>query len=365
MAAQLALGLAPSYEVGAVGMYSFIDSVPEQAMRAAGIRLWSLNKREGFDVRMFPRLDRVLREFQPDIVHTHLYLLRYSLPPCIRRRIPILVHTVHNLAQREADAAGRAINWMALGKRVIPVAVSRSVADSLRQVYRIEDPVTIPNGIRAGEFHPDPAARAEWRRAMGFGERDFLFVSTGRLTPQKNPLLLLRAFRAMTSFEAHLILVGQGPLQSQVEEEVRAAGLGHRVHVLGFRDDIRECLAAADAFVLSSDWEGHPLGVMEAMACGLPVVATSVGGVPEVVESGPEGLLVPPGDAASLTGAMQFLLDNPQRRAAMGQASRRRAAAEFSEETMVQAYDRLYRSKLAAVFGAPRGANVAAAAEVR
>ncbi|HMC58899.1 MAG TPA: glycosyltransferase, partial [Candidatus Solibacter sp.] len=119
-----------------------------------------------------------------------------------------------------------------------------------------------------------------------------------------------------------------------------------------YRPDIPECLAAGDVFLLSSDWEGHPLGAMEAMACGLPVIATAVGGVPEVVESGLHGLLVPPGDAGALTGAMRFLMERPHERVAMAQASRRRAAAEFGLERMVRAYDELYRTRLAAIGGA-------------
>jgi glycosyltransferase involved in cell wall biosynthesis len=351
MAANLALGLVDSYDVASVGLYPPMKSTTEQAMSAAGIPLGWLDKRPGFDWRMFGGVDRVLRDFRPDIVHSHLYALRYTLPACIWRRIPVLVHTVHNLAERECDAAGRFIHRLAFRKRVVPVAVSRSVAASLERAYGIRDAVTIPNGIPARRFGADPSARAKLRQELGLGGRDFVFISTGRLTEQKNPLLLLRAFSALAGSPAHLVMVGQGPLGERVEQEVGAAGLGDRVHLLGYRSDIPECLAGADAFVLSSDWEGHPLGVMEAMASGLPVIATSVGGVPEVVESGAHGLLVPAGDAEALAGAMRFLLDRPHLRAAMGEAARKRARAEFSVETMVGAYDFLYRSRLSAATG--------------
>jgi len=352
MAAHLLLALARTYDVGAVGLYPALRGTTEQAMSKAGIPLWRLDKRQGFDVRMFHRIQRVFREFRPDIVHSHLYVLRYSLPASILRGIPVLVHTVHNLAEREADAAGRIVHRMAFRKRVIPVAVSRSVAASMRQVYGIEDAVTIPNGIPVGDFRANRAARARWRRELKLDERDFVFVATGRLTVQKNPLLMLRAFAALADSRAHLVLAGEGPLERLVEEEVRSSGLREKVHLLGYRPDIPECLAAGDVFLLSSDWEGHPLGAMEAMACGLPVIATAVGGVPEVVESGLHGLLVPPGDAGALTGAMRFLMERPHERVAMAQASRRRAAAEFGLERMVRAYDELYRTRLAAIGGA-------------
>ena len=361
MSAQLLLGLAGAYEVGAVGLYPALHGATEQAMSEAGIPIWRLGKRPGFDVRMFHRIHRVLRKFRPDIVHSHLHVLRYSLPPCILRGVPALVHTVHNLAEREADAAGRIVHRFAFRKRVIPVAVSHSVAASLRRVYGIEEAVTIPNGIPLGYFQADRAARLKWRGELKFDERDFLFVATGRLTAQKNPLLMLRAFAALADSRAHLVLVGEGPLRQGIEEEVRSLGLRDKVHLLGYRPDIRECLASSDAFLLSSDWEGHPLGAMEAMACGLPVVATTVGGVPELVESGLHGLLVPPGDVSALTGAMRFMLERPRERAAMAQASRRRAAADFSVEKMVRAYDELYRTSLAAVRGAHRQTGLAEA----
>jgi glycosyltransferase involved in cell wall biosynthesis len=158
--------------------------------------------------------------------------------------------------------------------------------------------------------------------------------------------MLVQAFAALDNPAAHLLLVGDGLLRTQLTTYIQEHGLQHRVHLLGRRDDVRECLAASDVFVLSSSWEGSPLSVMEAMAASLPVVATAVGGVPELVESGRHGILVPPVECAALTGAMRTLLDNPGLRADMGKAGRSRANAEFSVERMVQGYANLYRAHL-------------------
>jgi glycosyltransferase involved in cell wall biosynthesis len=118
------------------------------------------------------------------------------------------------------------------------------------------------------------------------------------------------------------------------------------VHLLGKRGDIPECLAASDAFVLSSDWEGNPLAVMEAMAAGLPVIATAVGGVPELVESGVDGILVPARNSAALTEALRTLAEDSSRRAEMACAARTKAISAFNVDRMAQGYAKLYRDAL-------------------
>lgn len=348
MAASLMIPLARAYGVGAVGLYRSSGSVTERALQREGIPFWNLNKRVGPDPRMFTGLYRILREFRPDVVHTHLHVLRYSLPAILSRHVPVSVHTVHNVAERESDMAGRLLQRLAFRRRwVVPVAVSHNVATSLQRVYGIADATTIPNGIPVADFRTACNGRERWRKEQGFSPDAILFAATGRLAEQKNPRMLVRAFAAIEDSRAHLLLIGDGPLRESVERDVRARGLAARVHVLGYREDVRDCLGAADVFVLSSKWEGHPLGVMEAMASGLPVIATTVGGVPELVEPGRQGILVPPGDEVALTQGMRLLLDRSDLRAGFGHACRERALREFNLENMVRAYDDLYTELLA------------------
>jgi len=150
--------------------------------------------------------------------------------------------------------------------------------------------------------------------------------------------MLLRAFAALDDPRAHLIMLGQGSLRVQLEAFVTERGLSQRVHLLGKRMDIPECLSASDVFVLSSDWEGNPLAVMEAMAGGLPVIGTTVGGVPELVRSGQDGILVSPGNDRAFADAMRILLNNVEKRRAMAQAARFHAREAFDVEGMVQGY---------------------------
>ncbi|HDN80641.1 MAG TPA: glycosyltransferase, partial [Chloroflexi bacterium] len=297
IAMQLLLHLDRSrYEVAAVSLYDRQGTDIEATLDQAGVQVWYLGKHLGFDPKMFWRLGGVLREFRPDVVHTHLYVLRYLLPWIAMPRAWVWVHTVHNVAEKEVDWIGKWVHRLAFRLGVVPVAVAEEVAQSLKRVYKLASVPLIPNGIPVARYALGEEARRAWRAQEGYKEADIIFVSIARLSPQKDPLSLIRAFAAAAphAHGLHLLLVGDGPLRPELEAQVKALGLKQRVCFLGVRTDIPEILAAADVFVLSSRWEGNPLSVMEAMAAGKPVVATVVGGVPELVEDGVSGILVPP-----------------------------------------------------------------------
>ena len=233
---------------------------------------------------------------------------------------------------------GSVINRVGFWRGVIPVAVGSEVARSFRKLYGFEPAAVIPNGIEVGSYF-QPQVRQAWRAAHGFQQDDLLVVSLARLDEQKNPLGLVEAFARAWGGDSrwHLLMAGGGSLRQAVLERAVERGVSGRVHLLGVRRDVPELLSACDLFALASNWEGHPLAVMEAMAAGLPLVATAVGGVPEVVEDGITGLLVPAGDGVSLATALK---EGVRRRSELGQAGRRRAA-RFAVDEMVASYARL------------------------
>jgi glycosyltransferase involved in cell wall biosynthesis len=340
MAVALACGLPRgSFEAAVVSLYDTDGEGLETVLAEQGIRTWHLGKRPGFDVRMWPRLKRVFREFDPDLVHTHSYVLRY-----VRRlaRPAAVVHTLHNLAGRDPDRITAWLNGFAFRRGVVPVAVSGAVARSFEAMYGMAPPATIPNGIDIRRFDR-PEARLEWRRAHGFSNADILIASVARLEPQKDPEALIRAFAGIRSAGApcHLLLAGDGSLRDSARKCAEHCQVGERVRFLGVLADVPELLCASDLFALASRWEGNPLSVMEAMAAGLPVVATAVGGVPELVEDGVTGLLVPRGDAEALERALAAVVGDAARRRAMGEAGRTRASAS-SVEAMVATYSELF-----------------------
>ena len=323
----------------------------EARVRASGAPLYFLGKGARASGSVLRQLSVLFRQYRPAVVHTHIIGLNYAYPLMLRYRTPARVHTVHSLAQREVGVrVGAWVRQLAFRYRlggVVPVAVADEVRASIQQLYGYPDPPLIPNGIPTDEYAPDPNKRAQWRQTHGIEPHATVLTHIGRFAPPKNHLLLIEAFaRVHASTPLYLLLVGGGELEHAVREQVAGLGLENRVRFLGVRADVADILRASDVFVLSSRVEGNPLSVMEAMAAGLPVVSTAVGGVPELVREGETGLLVPSEDAAALAQAMQALVDDPARRQAMGAAARQHAVAHFDIRHTVRQYEKLYESLL-------------------
>jgi glycosyltransferase involved in cell wall biosynthesis len=173
---------------------------------------------------------------------------------------------------------------------------------------------------------------------------DVIFACVARLEPPKNQPLLLKAFLngPAADSRAKLLIVGSGGWKTKLESRIKCNGMQEKVRLLGHRSDIPEILGAIDIFVLPSSWEGNPLCIMEAMAAGKPVIASRVGGIPDLVENEKSGLLVPPNNRDALTKAMNEMLKNKYMRQMMGKHAAQKAAERFSRELMTKAYEQLY-----------------------
>jgi glycosyltransferase involved in cell wall biosynthesis len=332
------------YEAVVVALGQRVESSLGRLLEQDGIEVRYLGKPPGFDCRMYFRMHRLFKECRPTIINTHMQVLRYALPLMLSLKGAVLLHTVHNLAEREIEPGAHWIHRYAFQHGVLPVAVAEEVARSVRSLYGIQRCPMISNGIPTDYYARPRIPRAEWRAKEGFRDEDVLFVCVARFAPQKNHALLLEAFADGPASDpsAHLVLVGEGELQERLENQAKNLGLAHRIHFLGLRTDIPDTLGAADVFVLSSDFEGNPLSVMEAMSSGLPIVSTAVGGVPDLFESGKQGLTVKPGDVQGLSNSMGYFLANRGARLSLGRAAALRAREKFDVETMVRAYEGLY-----------------------
>jgi glycosyltransferase involved in cell wall biosynthesis len=207
----------------------------------------------------------------------------------------------------------------------------------------------IPNGVDADRFAPPSSAtRRAARAALGLDATAPVFGCVASLTPVKRHVDLIDAFASVHAKlpAARLLLIGDGPLRATISEQIAGLGLQDAVDLLGDRSNIETLLPALDVALLTSSTEGMSNAILEAMACGLPVIATSVGGNLQLVEHQASGLLVPPANPAALAGAMLALADMPALRRTMGAAGRARIEREFSLDAMAQSYDRLYRRLL-------------------
>ena len=251
----------------------------------------------------------------------------------------------------------RLLNRLTAGLATHVVAVSEAVRDETARTLRVapERIAVIPNGVNTHAFAP--ASRPVEAPVIG---------CTGRLHAKNGHPTLLDAFAAIRQAvpEARLLLVGDGPERGSLERAVSRLGWGEAVTFAGEQADVRPWLHRMAVYVQPSISEGMSNSILEAMACGLPVVATRVGGTPEVVEDGISGLLVPPKDPAALATALVALLGHPARRAAMGAAGRDRVATRFSEADMIRRTTAFLDALVTAADLRPRAHGVGAAATV-
>jgi glycosyltransferase involved in cell wall biosynthesis len=300
------------------------------------------------DLRAYLFIARTVREGRYDIVHTHIskagILGRLAAH---RAGVPVVLHTYHGLVEEVGNASLKAGLFRLCERRAaewsdVLVAVSRHVARQWRDldVGKADQYRVVPSGIDTAHF-----ASAGENLALEGAPRLLVVAS---LTQEKGIEVLLRAmlFVAPEFPDARLYLVGDGPLRPTLERLTGELGLETWVRFVGIQRDVRPFFAACDLALLPSLREGLGLAAIEAMAAGRAVVASSTGGIPEVVAEGETGLLVPPGDAQALAGAVISLLHNPERRRRMGAAGRQRALASFSLARAVSCLEALYEEFL-------------------
>lgn len=297
-----------------------------------------------------PALEAHFRAAAPDVVHSHSGVWLKAARAAHRAGIPRIIHTVHGLLDHE-PWHGVLLKRLAARYTEATVAVSDPLRDYLARRCGIAGDrlTTIINGIDTVRFAPVPAGSPAWRerreRIVGDWWRFPLVAHVARLVPVKNQLLLLEGFRRTLAEVPHarLLIAGDGPLRPMLEAHAQESGIAAHVRFLGAMDDVADWLPAMDAFVLSSDAEGTSISILEAMASGIPVIGTAVGGTPRLLANGAAGLLIAPGDPEALRDALTQLLCDTALRMRIGTAGRLRAGQDFDEQQMVVRYEHLYR----------------------
>ena len=316
--------------------------------RERGFAPESYLQRRALDPACARQITEILRSHGIQVAHSHEFGMGVYGSVAARRtgsRHIITMHGGRYYAERRRRRS--ALRW-AVRRSAALVAVSEATARDLRTTLRLpEDEVkVVHNGIPFREGN-----RSSLRDELGLSSNDLLLVAVGNLYPVKGHAVLLRALGelyrsgSLASVPWRLAIAGRGEEEEKLRALAANEGIAERVTLLGFRGDVPDILAAADVFVMPSLSEGLPLALVEAMAAGLPVVVSEVGGVPEVAVAGQEAILVPPGDPARLAEGLAELLLDPRARAALGAAARSRAVRDFSVSTMCEAYERLYRGE--------------------
>jgi glycosyltransferase involved in cell wall biosynthesis len=343
VALDLAIGQrARGHRVGVISLAPPPDGAMADELSRAGAEIGRVPKRDGgVDPSLVVRLARELRARGADVVHTHNPLPLVYGVPAARLIGAAAIHTKHG--KNPSGPANRILRRAAAQLAHAFVAVSDTTATQAREQREMPRSRlhVIPNGIRLDRFTPDPEARAAIRVELGLGDA-WVVGTVGRLDEYKNQVLLIRAMAPLLGPRVRLVIVGEGDTRPLLEAEIETLGeRGRWVTMTGRRMDVPRLVHAFDVFALSSKSEGLPLVVPEAMAAALPIVATSVGGLPDVIDDGVTGLLVPV-EQEPLAAALARLERERELARQMGLRGREVALERYSHDRMVEDYLALY-----------------------
>jgi len=305
------------------------------------------------DVAALVSLTRLIKQGRYDVVHTHSskagILGRWA---AYLAGAPVIVHTVHGWGHHDRQHPLVRRLYILLERMtqritdrlivVSPRNIQKGLADGIATPEKY---VTIRSGIELDRFRHPTRTRAAVRAELGIPQGSAVVGTVTRLSPQKAPLDFVAAARHVVDQhpDVQFVIVGDGPLRADVEAQVNALGLARHVHLAGLRRDVPDLMHSFDVFALTSLWEGLPRVLPQAMAAGLPIVATAVDGNAEVVTDGVNGILTPPGDPRAGAAAVSRLLDDPALSRRMGEASQTRTE-EFDAHKMVGDIAALYET---------------------
>jgi glycosyltransferase involved in cell wall biosynthesis len=310
-------------------------------VEAAGAQVFCVHKQPGIRMKVIGQLKSVLSELRPDIVHTHqIPVLFYAGRAARRVGVPVVVHTQHGKLP-SLRLRTRLMSRLAARYCARFFCVSKEIAGQVTAAHLVSSGklLVLPNGIEAQRFR-QPGDSHLLRQALGIAGGAPVLGTVGRLTEVKHQDLLIRAFGRVREElpDAHLLLVGDGPLMDELRALATSLGLSKHTHFVGYQAQPERYLQLMDVFVLSSRFEGMPLAVLEAWAAGVPVVASHVGGLPELIDDGQNGLLFPPGDEGALKESICKILVDLNFARQLREAGSQHVTSEFSLSRMARNY---------------------------
>lgn len=310
------------------------DSALHDRLTAADIEVIDLEKKGGFDVSAITKIRKIIKTFRPDAVHGHLYVLKYIIPAKFGLGRIKVIHTLHNIAEKESTGSDKIVNKIAYRIfKVVPVGLSPFVCESIERVYGVKDVKLIYNGV--------PLEKCIPKKDYTTG-KNIIICNIARFNEQKNHQGLIKAFKLVHDAhpEAVLQLIGGGELRPECEELVSQLGLSESVIFEGLKGNVYPYLNKADIFALPSLYEGMPMTLIEAMGTGLPIVASPVGGVVDMLED-KRSCLFCGTDAESIAECINKFCDNPELRRSCG-INAKQDSILFSSMQMCKEYTNIY-----------------------
>lgn len=318
-------------------------------LRQAGVDVVLGHKQGTADLRMLGRLRRLMRERNIELVHAHNFVPNYHAAAATLGmwRKPVIVGTCHDMGTRLSNGRLRMYYRWSLRHTAGLAMVGKQVHDRFVQEGYVPEAkaVTVLNGIPVQRFRWSDERRARARERLGVAPDTVLIGAVGRLVGLKNHRLLIEQMPALLQHcpNTRLVIIGGGPLQDELQQLIERLGLQGSVQLLGQRTDVADLTVGFDVFAMPSLTEGLSIALLEACATRLAIVATAVGGNPELIRDGETGLLVPPADGPALLAALKRLAGDAPARVHMGEAAAEWVTRHASVEMLAQAYEGFYR----------------------
>lgn len=323
-------------EIMIISLYNYHSAITER-LEKSGIKIKYLDKKPGLDFSIFFKLFKIFYKEKPDVIHTHRYVMQYVIPIAVLTKIKNRVHTIHNIAEKEVGYSARKLSKIFYKYfSVIPVALSEAIQKTIINEYGIKKrnvPV-IFNGINLEKCI---------LKINYSSDQTFSILHIGRFSEAKNHFELLKAFKIFNDKYPNSVLnlIGDGELKEKIEDYVKNNHLEKFVKFLGLQSNVYPFLNKADIFTLPSKYEGIPMTLIEAMATGLPIVATEVGGIPDMLKNN-ESALITKVNVEEVAEAFEKLFLNEELRKKLGKNALKESM-RFTSKEMAKKYIFVYQ----------------------
>lgn len=328
------------YNVIVVSLYDYRSPITER-LENFGIKVLYLGKKQGLDLVTIGKLIKIMRLYNIKIVHTHRYVMQYAIPAAIIARVPVRVHTVHNIANKEVDKSRRKMAKVFYKFfHVKPVSISPIITDTISAEYNLnasEIPMV---------FNGTNLKKCLVKTTYDAGTV-FQFIHIGRMSYQKNHELILRVAAKLKESGISFIinLVGGGEKEFEIKNLVKSLKIEDCINFCGLQSNVYSFLNQSDCFILPSRYEGMPVTLVEAMGCAMPIIASAVGGVPDMIEDEVSGLLIKPTEDALYNAMLKMISSQKSYRESLGYNALLKSK-EFSDTNMTKGYMSIYDEQL-------------------